>query len=177
MYFIIDETVDVQGFGDYDYGDDYEDDEIETSDEGFDDDYEGDFEGDYEDNSLSDESSENKDDNVRRNFNVGSSDKNNRHQYFIDKFSSQSHSVPNHRIPKQVTHPEKFETSQAPLQQQRHRFHTGDRKVNQDKKVYPDVIALVDDQYIQETRSRRKFRPLRRPILRQTYGVRYKRRH
>ena len=126
---------------------------------------------------MSNESSENKDDNVRRNFNVGSSNKNNRHQYFIDEFSTQSHPVPNHRVPKQVIYPENFGTLQAPLQQKRHRFDTGDRKVNQDKKVYPDVIALVDDQYIQETRSRRKFRPLRRPISRQRYGVRYGRKH
>ena len=126
---------------------------------------------------MSNESSENEDDNVRRNFNVGSSDKESRQQYFIDEFSSQSHSVPNQRIPKQVTHPESFETLQSPSQHPRHRFDSGDGKANQDKKVYPDIIALVDDQYIQETRSRRKFRPIRRPIFRQRYGVRYKRRH
>ena len=126
---------------------------------------------------MSNESSENEDNNVRRNFNVGSSNKDSRHQYFIDEFSSQSHSVPNHRIPKQVAYPEKFETLQSPSQHPRHRFDSGDAKANQDKKVYPDIIALVDDQYIQETRSRRKFRPIRRPMLRQRYGVRYKRRH
>ena len=166
-FIITDETVDVQGFGDYDYGDDYEDNEIDSSDEGFGDDYEGDFEGE---NSLSNSGSKLKalsnelndieDDGIlRRNINVEPSNGKLENHYFIDASSHR----PNHRIPKQVTHPENFEYGV------RYSFNHGDTKQNQNENVYPDVIALVDDQYIQDEQHRRNKRPLRRPVLRRRH--------
>ena len=158
-FYIIDETVDVQGFGDYDYGDDED-----YDDEGFGDEYEGDFTGD---NLLSnnigpeDESDEVK----RRNFNVETSNENIGHRYFVDESSFNPDSNQNHRIPKQVQYPEKFETLQAPQLESRFKFKYGGSKSNQNGKIYPDVIALVDDQYIRDTRPRRKIRPHRRPVL------------
>ena len=135
---------------------------------GFGDEFEGDFTGD---NSLSNNNEIDGPEDVfdevyRRNFNVENSNKNYGHQYFVDDSSFNPYANKNHRIPKQVQYPEKFETLQAPPPESRFKFEYGDTKSNQNEEKYPDVIALVDDQYILDTLSRRNVKPLRRPILR-----------
>ena len=77
--------------------------------------------------------------------------------------------MPNNRIPKQVTYPKKFGPLKTPLNRPRYRFDNGDHKVNQNQGAYPDVIALVDDDYIQKYKPRRNYRPFRRPMLRRRY--------
>ena len=96
---------------------------------------------------------------LRRNINIEPSNGKPDNHYFIDASSHR----PNHRIPKQLKHPENFEYGV------RYSFNHGDTKQNQNENVYPDVIALVDDQYIQDEQHRRIKRPLRRPVFRRRH--------
>ena len=146
----------MQGFGgDYDYGDeDYDDEdqastvqELEELDE-----YEGDFDGE------NDLSNNNPDDDLRRNFNVGPSYKINtrlplnRHTY------NKPYGV-SYRIPKAVSGKHYFttlDTLHAPVR--RHNFSKKDAETKEKikKNSYPEVIALVDEQYIRNTMSQNR---------------------
>jgi len=154
------ETVDVQGFGgDYDYDDD--DNEIQDDDEY--EDYDGDFEGE---NDLSNIVMGEDGDVVRRNFETHPSYKTRTRPELIGETLSNWYSF-RRRVPKTVsgkTYLETYDTLHAPIQKYNPSKKKPAQTENFNQNSYPDVIALVDHQYIQNTFSRNRAKTARRVI-------------
>ena len=135
----IDETVDVQGFGDYDYDDDeeYED-------------YDGDFEGE---NDLSNIKTEDDEDLNRRKFHVRTPYKIRKWNRFISDSPINRNSFRS-RLPKKISthygYIDRLDTLQAPRARKKDINEKPTELEISSENQHPDVIALVDDQYLRD---------------------------
>ena len=131
--------MDVQGFGDYDYDDDeeYED-------------YDGDFEGE---NDLSNIKTEDDEDLNRRKFRVRIPYKIRKRNRFISD-SPINRNLFRSRLPKKIsTHHgyiDRLDTLQAPRGGKKDIKEKPTELEIRSENQHPDVIALVDDQYIRD---------------------------
>ena len=131
--------MDVQGFGDYDYDDDeeYED-------------YDGDFEGE---NDLSNIKTEDDEDLNRRKFRVRTPYKIRKWNRFISDSPINRNSFRS-RLPKKISthygYIDRLDTLQAPRGRKKDIKEKATELEISSENAHPDVIALVDDQYIRD---------------------------
>ena len=135
----------MEGFGDYDYGDD--DKEEKTEDE----DYDGDFEGD---NSLADEITSDDNDLNRRSFKRQPTVERKPYLPYVTTYSVQEPYV------------EALDTVQVPHKQSANPAFKPPPKLGSPTEKYPDVIALVDKKYNTKSFSQRRPRRINLPTYR-----------